>query len=105
MWWLREELVHRPTVELRHLYTQPHYWHSFLGLYKNFGPCLREFDSEVTEIFRSLFLNIRNETTEIGHVTLCKILVGRERPSSPSPPLFTSIQDGGEDSFTPYTTL
>ena len=70
MWWLREELLHQPTVQLRHLHTQSHYWHSSPGLYKNFGPCLRKFDSEITEIFRSLFLDIRNKKTEIGYVTL-----------------------------------
>jgi len=84
MCWLRQELLHWPTIELRHLYTHPHYWHSSPGLYKNFGPCVRKFASEVTEIFRSLFLDIRNEKTENSYVTLCKILAGRARPSSPS---------------------
>jgi hypothetical protein len=31
---------------------------------------LAEIDSEVTEIYRYLFLDIRNETTENGYVTL-----------------------------------
>lgn len=41
----------------------------------------------------------------LRYVTLCKILAGRARPSFLSSPVFTSIQVGAEDSFTPYTTL
>jgi hypothetical protein len=86
---LRDELLHRRTIEPRHLYTQPHYWQSSPGLHKNFGPCLRKLGSEVTKIFRSLFLDIRNKKNGnwLRYVTLCKTLAGRGRPISPSSPL------------------